>query len=102
MELSGRMTVDMAIETGHAQAWMEAFAIIGRVELLLWKRRQQQPESVELDWGEDIFEQTVVIIDGDYFPARHVAEFRAVAQEDSRRKFREKRIGKVEIDINAL
>src|SRR6185437_5401518 len=37
MELSGLMAVHMAIETSHTQARVEAFAIIGRVELLLRK-----------------------------------------------------------------
>src|ERR1051326_92400 len=102
MELARRMSIDVAVETGHAQTWMEAFAIIGRVELLLWKGRQQHPEPIEVDRRQKIFEEAIVIIDGDHFTTGHIAQFWTVTQKHGRRKFRQERGREAELDIESL
>ncbi len=35
--------------------------IVGRVELLLRHRREQQAEAVEFDRSQDVFEQPIVV-----------------------------------------
>ena len=57
MELPGRVAVHVAIEAGHAEARLRGLAIVGRIELLLRKRREQQPQAVELHRREDVLEQ---------------------------------------------
>ena len=42
------MAVDVAIETGDAAAWLHRAAIVGLIELLLRKRRQEQPQAFQL------------------------------------------------------
>src|SRR5207253_2372351 len=56
VELTSRMAVDVAIETGDAEARLSAFAIVSRVELFLRKGCQEHAQAVELDWGEEVFE----------------------------------------------
>src|SRR4029079_9230837 len=98
MELARRMPINVAVETGHAQTWMEAFAIIGRVELLLRKWCHQHPEPIELDRRQNILKEAIVVIDGDHFSSGYIAQFWTVTQKHGWRKFRQERGREVEID----
>src|SRR4029079_2046674 len=102
MELARRMPINVAVETGHAQTWMEAFAIIGRVELLLRKWCHQHPEPIELDRRQNILKEAIVVIDGDHFSSGYIAQFWTVTQKHGWRKFRQERGREVEIDIKTL
>ena len=102
VELPGGVPVDMAVETGDAEARLAALAVIGRIEFLLRQRRQQNLQAVELDRGQDILEQTVKVIDRDNLTARDIAELWTVLQEDGRRELGQKSLGQVELDIEPL
>src|SRR5207245_1172968 len=51
-----RMAVGMTVQAGNALMGLQAAAVFSRVELLLGKRRDQQPQSFELLGIEDVFE----------------------------------------------
>ena len=56
-----RMAVGVTVEAGNALMGLQAAAVFGGVELLLGKRRDQQPQSFELLGIEDVFEQFVEV-----------------------------------------
>ena len=56
-----RVAVGVAVEAGHALVGLQAAAVFGGVELLLGKRRDQQPQAFELLGIEDVFEQLVEV-----------------------------------------
>src|SRR5581483_6217527 len=62
VKLSGRVAVDVAIQAGHPEARLGRLAVVGWVELLLRERRQQQAQAVELHRGQQILEQSVVVV----------------------------------------
>ena len=68
------MAVGMAIQTGDAQTGPVHLSIRGLVELLLWKRREQEPEAFHLDRRQDADHHIEVIVDGEKFPLRHVPQ----------------------------
>src|SRR5262249_25750400 len=65
MELPGGVAVDVAIQARDTETGILRFAVIGGIELLLRKRSQQEPETIELHGRENAFEQPVVIVDRD-------------------------------------
>ena len=65
VKLSGRVTVHVAVQTGDAQARLGTLAVISGVELLLREEGEQQAQAVELNRGQQIFEQAVKIINRD-------------------------------------
>src|ERR1700730_16320686 len=89
------MTVRVAIEAGHAPARLLRAAILGLVELLLRKRRQQKTQALELLRIHDAVEQLVIIFDGDELALRDVAEVRTLIEIYRRRELGEKVIGNV-------
>src|SRR5262249_53301003 len=99
MELSGRMAIDVAVETGDTQTRMHTFSIIGRVEFFLRKGGCQHPQPIELDRRENILEQTVIVIDGNHFTAGDIAQFWSITQKDGRGKLREERLREGEVDV---
>ena len=102
MELSGRMPVDVTIEAGHAEAGVRALAIVGGVEFFLREGGEQEPQSVQLNGSEDFLEEAIKVVDRDDFTARDVAELGTALKKNGRWKLGEKRVGKVEVDIEAL
>ena len=63
------MTVDVAVQAGDAEAGFASLPVVGGIELLLWKRSNQQSQAVQLNWGKNIFEEPVIVVDGDHFTA---------------------------------
>ena len=56
------VAVGVAVEAGHARGCgLQAAAVVGGVELLLRKRRDQQPQAFELLGIEDVLEQLVEV-----------------------------------------
>ena len=45
-----RMSVCMAVKTNHSTAWTFGSAVLGLIELLLWKGRQQIASSPQFAW----------------------------------------------------
>ena len=102
VELAGCVSIDVTIEAGHAEAGVGALAVVRGVEFFLRKRREQEPQAVELHGGEDIFEEPIIVVDRDDFTARDVTELGADLKVDGRWKLGQKRIGKVKVDVEAL
>src|ERR1700761_8238114 len=80
--------VGMAVKAGYATAGFFRTAVIGLIELLLRKRRQQQPQSFKLLRVQDPVEERVVVVHRDQLALRDIAEIRASGQIDRRRKLR--------------
>src|SRR5262249_14769091 len=102
VELSRRVAVDMAIQARYSEAWCGRLAVVSGIELLLRKWRYQQPQAVQLHRRQNIFEESVIVVDRDDFSPRDVAQLRPIRQEDRRWKFRKKCVGNIEFDIEAL
>ena len=78
-----------------------AAPVLGRVELLLRERRDQQPQPFELLRVQDAVEQLVVVVDRDELALRDVAEVGPRGQVDRRRKLGQEVVGQVEVEIEA-
>jgi hypothetical protein len=63
----------VAIEAGDATVRALRPAILGLVELLLRKRRHEQPQSLDLLGIEDAVEQLEEVVDRDELALRFVA-----------------------------
>ena len=84
------VAVGMAVEARHALGRLHAPPILGQVELLLRKRREEQPQAFELFRVEDVLEEPLEVVERDQLALRHVAEVGPRHQEDARRReFRE-------------
>src|ERR1035437_1467120 len=81
-----RMAVGVTVEAGHALRGLQAAAVFDGVELLLGKRRDQQPQSFELLGIEDVLEQFVEVAERHQFPLRDVTQIRPRRQIDRRRE----------------
>src|SRR3954471_1919253 len=68
--------IGMAVEAGHAKALICALAVLGLIELLLRKGREQKPKPLDLDRGENADHQLVIVLDRQQLPSRHIAQFR--------------------------
>src|SRR5437773_5399786 len=91
----------MTVETGNAEARMLAAPVGGEVELLLGKRRQEQPEAFELLGVEDAVEELVVVVGRDEAAAGDVAEIGTRGEKDRRREFGQERVGQIEVEVEA-
>ncbi len=96
-----RMAVGVTVEAGHALRGLQAAAVFDGVELLLGKRRDQQPQSFELLGIEDVLEQLVEVAERHQFPLRDVAQIRPCCQIDRRRELGQKMIRQVEVEVEA-
>src|SRR5262245_56838573 len=85
-----RMSVGMAGQRGDATARTFRSAIFGLIELLLRKRRQQQPQSFELLGIQNAVEQFVIVLECDLLAVAHVTKVRTRGEEDGCRKLRQK------------
>ena len=54
------MPVDMTVKAGHTQTRLTGLAIVCRIEFLLWKRRQQKAQAIQVHRRQEIFEQPVI------------------------------------------
>jgi len=95
------MAVGMAVEAGDAAARLLRAAILGLVELLLRKRRQQQAQTLDLLGIEDAVEQLVVIVDGDQLALRDVTQVGPRGQEHRWGEFGQEMVGNVELEVEA-
>src|ERR1019366_6362905 len=93
------MSVGVAIETGHPAAWSLGTAVAGLIELLLRKRRQQEPQSFDLLRVQNAVEQFKEIVDGHEFALRDVAQVQARSQKNGGGKLREKMVRQIKIQI---
>src|SRR5207249_4358159 len=57
------MAIRMTVEAGYTSARLLSPAIFCLIELLLWKRRNQQPQSLKLFRIQNTVERLVVILD---------------------------------------
>src|SRR5262245_37127735 len=69
VELPSCVAVDVAIHARYSKAGGCRLAVVSGIELFLGKWRQQQPHAVQLDRGQNIFEEPVIVVDRDDFPA---------------------------------
>src|SRR6185436_8467565 len=70
MKLACRVAIHMAVEACDAEARFNGLSIICRIEFLLGERRQQKAQSIELYWRENVFEQTIVVVNRNNFAPR--------------------------------
>ena len=71
-----RVPVGMAVEACDSQAGTRNTAIVGRIELLLRERRQEQAQTIKLFRVEQFFEECEVVVDSDELALRDVAHLR--------------------------
>jgi hypothetical protein len=89
------------IQTSHAAAWLVRAPVHSLVELLLRKRRQQQPQALKLFRVQNPAEQLIEVFDRNQLALRHIAQVRPGRQIHRRRKLRQKTVGNVEVQIEA-
>ncbi len=85
----------MAIEAHDSAAGLCRATIVGQIELLLGKRRHQEPQPVELLRVQQAVEQLIVIFDRDQFSVRDVAEIGPRREVNRRRELGEKVLGQI-------
>jgi len=79
MDSAVGVKIGVAIETGHTKALVFALAVLGLIELLLRKWRQQKLHSFELNRRHKSDHQLVVIFE--QLAMRHVTELRMRRQK---------------------
>src|SRR4051794_8941736 len=92
----------MAIKASRADAGKLRAAILGRIELLLWKGRQQEAQPFQLPRRKNAIEELVVIRQRDQLALRDIAQIGARCQEHGRRELGQEMIGKIEIQVEPL
>ena len=92
----------MAIKAGGTLAGSLGSAILGDIELLLWKGRQQQAQPFQLSRRKNAVEQPVKIGERDQLALRYVAQIGALCQEHGRRKFGQEVVRQIEINVEPL
>src|SRR5215831_368197 len=96
-----RVSVNVAIEAGDATMRARAAAVFRIVELLLWKRSDQQTQALDLLGVQNPVEELIRIGDRYQFPLRDIAQVRPRGQIDCWREFRQHMIRKIEVEIEA-
>src|SRR5438132_12714120 len=96
------MAVRMAIKACSTLAGSLGSAILGDIELLLWKGRQQQAQPFQLSRRKNAVEQPVKIGERDQLALRYVAQIGALCQEHGRRKFGQEVVRQIEINVEPL
>src|SRR6202035_5656489 len=92
----------MAIKAGGTLAGKLCAAILGRVELLLWKGCQQQAQPLQLPGRKNAIEELIVIGQRDQLALRDIAQIGTLCQIDGRRKLGQKMIRQIEINVEPL
>src|ERR1700752_1952431 len=92
----------MAVKASRSDARKLRTAILGRVELLLWKGRQQQAQPFQLPRGKNAVEQLIVIGQRDQLTLRNIAQIGTLRQVHGRRKLGQEMIRQIELDIEPL
>ena len=93
------VAVRMAVEARDTLMRLHAPPVLRHVELLLWKRSDQQAKSLKLFWIENLFEQPLEVVERDELSCRDVSQIRTRHKKYCRRKFWNEVIGKIEIEI---
>ena len=102
MELPGGVEIDMTVETGHAQAGLDRFAVVRRVEFFLRELRHQQAEPVQLHRGDKPSKQSIKVLGVQDLALGHIAQFGMRRQKDGRGELGKKTLGKIELHVKAL
>lgn len=95
------MSVRMTLKAHDATARSLRTPVAGLIELLLRKRRDQQPQAFELFRIQNAVEEFVEVLDRDEFALRDISKVRPCRQEDRCGKLRQEMIRQVEIQIEA-
>src|SRR5438874_2853362 len=99
MERGVRMAVHVTIQTGDTKSGFFYFAVFRLVELLLWKRRQQQTHPFHLNRRDLSVENLVIVFDRKNLPLRNVAQVGPAGQEHRRRELGSEMVRQVELDV---
>src|SRR5664280_2753289 len=91
--------IGMAIQTGHTAAGLLRTPVRCLVELLLWKRRQQQAQALNLFGIQNAAEHLIVVGDGHQLPFGDIPQVRPCRQVDRRWKLRQKPLRNIEVQI---
>src|SRR5262245_31786264 len=95
------MTIDVTVEARNAPARSVRTAVIDVIELLLWKRREQETQAIELLRIQQTLEQLVVVVGGDQLALRNITLVWLRGEEDGRRKLGQELIGQIEVEVEA-
>ena len=76
----------MAVKACDAPAGKLAAAVFGLIEVLLWERGYEQPQTLQLLGIEYSIEQFITVHNGDDFPVRYIAKVGTGSQVNGRRK----------------
>src|SRR4030095_9523895 len=96
------MAIYMTVEARDSEAGLHRLTVVRGVEFLLRKRRHQQTQTVELNGRQEIFEQSVKVIEGDACAPRYITKLGPVLQKNGRRKLRQKRVGDIELNVKTF
>ena len=94
-----RVPVGVTVEAGHALVGGEGATVLGGVELRLGKRRDEEPQALELLGVEHVLEELVEVGQRHELALRHVTQVRPRGQVDRRRKLREQVLRQIEIEV---
>ncbi len=95
------MSVGVAIKTSHALRCLQATPVIRGIELLLRERGDQQTQTLDLLGIENIFEQFIEVGQRHQFALRNITQIQPSRQIDGSRKFGQKMVRHVEVEIEA-
>jgi hypothetical protein len=76
------MAIGVTIETRHAQAGPIGAPVLGCIELLLRKLRQQESQALQLLRVDNAIEDLVVVVDRDQPTLGYITQIRARGQVD--------------------
>ena len=102
MELPEGVKIDMTIETGYAQAGLDRFTVVRRVEFFLRELRHQQAEPVQLHRGDQPSKQPIKVLGVHDLTLGHIAQFGMRRQKDGRWELGKKTLGQIELHIETF
>ena len=96
-----RVSVGVTVEAGDSLMRQQRAAVGCRVELRLRKRRDQQTQSFELLWIQDLLKQFIEIAERHQFALGDVSEIRTGREINRGGKFREQMLRQVIVQVEA-
>src|SRR5262245_6894642 len=75
---------------------------MGRIELFLWKLRDEHAQPVKLRRSDESAEQPVEVFCVQHFSLRDIAELGMGREENRRGKFRQQALRQVEVQVKPL
>ena len=93
------VAVRMAVKARDALAGDQRAAVVGGVELLLWERREEQPQAFKLLCIQDPLEKLLEIRERHELALGYVAQIGPRGQKDRRGKLGQQVLRKIEVEV---